>query len=225
MPNPGALPKYLAIAEMLTRDIRAGRICDGSRLKGEREMALELDISVGTLRKALAEIEIRGFLRRVQGSGNYVQKPQNDVSLYAFFRLERPGLSGLPTARILDVSFEKAPSDFNTDNAWRIRRVRALDDVEIALEEIFVKLPKSAELNENQLSESLYLTYRARHNLWITHVEDSIGVLKWPHWMSLGNSDTAGHVVRKAWAQDGTLAEISTTWFDPNEARYLSRLA
>jgi len=51
--GPNALPKYVQISEMLIREIAAGHLADGARLPPERDMAADLDISVGTLRKAL----------------------------------------------------------------------------------------------------------------------------------------------------------------------------
>ena len=81
---------------MLVRDIAAGRMIDGEKLPPEREMAKSLGIAVRTLRKALAELQGKGLLERVQGSGNYVRpKPQVD-SVYAFFRLELAEGGGLP---------------------------------------------------------------------------------------------------------------------------------
>ncbi|MEO0693767.1 MAG: GntR family transcriptional regulator, partial [Pseudomonadota bacterium] len=69
--SPQALPIYVQIAELLTRDIVAGRLIDGERLPPERDMAAELGVSVGTLRKALAVMSNKGLVERVQGSGNY----------------------------------------------------------------------------------------------------------------------------------------------------------
>ena len=71
--NSNALPKYVQISELLIRDIAAGRLMDGERLPPEREMADGLNTSVGTLRKALAILEKKGMLDRLQGSGNYIR--------------------------------------------------------------------------------------------------------------------------------------------------------
>ncbi len=86
MATGSALPKYIQISEMLIRDIAAGRLGDGMRLPPERDMAKSLDISVGTLRKALADLESKGALRRLQGSGNYVQAPKKH---HRFIRFPR----------------------------------------------------------------------------------------------------------------------------------------
>jgi len=71
MARSQALPKYIQVSEMLIREIAAGHLSDGARLPPERDMAVGLDISVGTLRKALADLEDKGMLERVQGSGNF----------------------------------------------------------------------------------------------------------------------------------------------------------
>lgn len=206
------------------RDIRAGHYCVGARLSGEREMAEQFAISVGTLRKALDIVAEKGFLRRVQGSGNYVEKPKHDQSLYAFFRLEREGSTGLPTARVLDVSYCRAPQNLSVERAWRIRRIRALDGIDVAIEEIFANLPETPKLTADALSQSLYLTYRQTYNLWVTQVNDRVGVAQWPEWAKLGQLAQAGHVERTALSNTGGIVEISRTWFDANEAKYISRL-
>ena len=125
MPTPGDLPKYIAIAEGLARDIRAGRYAVGERLPGELDMAQTYDVSVGTLRKSLAELETRGTLHRIQGSGNYVSETTDHDAIYAFFRLERPDGGGLPTAQVLHVRFDDRPHRCDVQFA---QRVLACDD-------------------------------------------------------------------------------------------------
>ena len=71
--DPQTLPVYLQIAELLIRDIAAGRLVEGERLPPERDMAVDFNVSVGTLRKSLHELAAKGFLERIQGSGNYVK--------------------------------------------------------------------------------------------------------------------------------------------------------
>ena len=58
--SPNALPKYIQISEMLIREIAAGHLADGARLPPERDMAADLNISVGTLRKALSDLVEKG---------------------------------------------------------------------------------------------------------------------------------------------------------------------
>ena len=56
------IPIYLQTAEMLSREIAAGRLIEGEKLPPEREMAAQLGIAVGTLRKSLDDLEAKGLL-------------------------------------------------------------------------------------------------------------------------------------------------------------------
>jgi GntR family transcriptional regulator len=171
MPHPGSLPLYQQISELLIRDIAAGRLTDGTRLPPEREMAAGMGIAVGTLRKALAELAGKGMLERVQGSGNYIRARSGVDSVYALFRLELPQGGGLPTAAVLAVDRQAKPADapaFGTAaEGHRIRRLRFLSGVPVAVEEIWLDGACADRLTAEDLSESLYLFYRQRLGLWI----------------------------------------------------------
>lgn len=227
------LPRWLQESERLTREIAAGRLPDGARLPPEREMAADLGIAVGTLRKALADLAEKGLLERRQGSGNYVRHRAEVASVYSLFRLERPSGGGLPTAELLTVDRQRKPldaPDFGpSSEAWRLRRLRRLDGLAVALEEIWLDAGHVADLRAVELSESLYLTYRMTLGLEVAQVEDWVGVAFVPDW-AVGNfplrpGAPAGHVERISRLLDGTALEFSRTWFDPDRARYVSRFA
>ena len=226
------LPRYVQISEQLIRDIAAGRLADGARLPPERRMAGEFGVSIGTLRKALERLEVGGLLTRIQGSGNYVNSGTSVSSVYAMFRLERPGGGGLPTAEVLTVSRVGKPvdlPDFGTDaEVFRIRRLRRLDGDPVAIEEIWLDGSWAKTLAPQDLSESLYLHYRSVLGLEIGRVEDRIGLGAVPGWTPEAFVPAAGAttpmVERLSWSQNGITAEYSRTWFDNDKARYISRL-
>ena len=228
--NTGALPKYIQLSELIIRDIDAGRLLDGERLPPEREMARSLGTSIGTLRKALADLETKGLLRRVHGSGNYVQKSNSPSGLYAMFRLELLEGGGLPTARVLDIAVHDKPDDLpafgKSAYATRIRRHRFLNDVAIAVEEIWLDASVGT-LNRNALSDSLYQTYLKRLNFWITHAEDRVSVDQMPVWTPAefcAAGTTCGYIERLSWSDAPQPVEFSRTWYDPKRAVYVQRL-
>ena len=232
MAHPGSLPLYQQIAELLTRDIAAGRLIDGERLPPERDMAADLKIAVGTLRQALKSLTERGLLERVQGSGNYIRAKADAASVYALFRLERVEGGGLPTARVLSVErCAKNPAlpPFGTDReGHRIRRLRFLSGQVAAVEEIWLDGGEVDRINPGDLSESLYLYYRQRLGIWIARAEDSIGQGPLPDWAPSEFPHPPGTpmplITRVSWAQDGRSVEASLTWYDPETVRYVARL-
>ncbi|WP_298912156.1 GntR family transcriptional regulator [uncultured Roseobacter sp.] len=228
--NANALPKYIQLSELLIRDIDAGRLLDGERLPPEREMAQALGTSIGTLRKALADLESKGLLRRVQGSGNYIRKSAKAAGVYAMFRLELLSGGGLPTADILSVESQIKPSDlppFGTSSrATRIRRQRYLNDVAIAVEEIWLDA-SVGELSADLLSDSLYQTYLKRLHFWITRAEDRVSIGALPDWTPslFGSSgQPSGYIERFSWSDQPHPIEFSRTWFDTAKAVYVQRL-
>jgi GntR family transcriptional regulator len=232
MPDTAALPLYLRIAETLIRDIRAGRLTEGARLPPERDMARDMGVSVGTLRHALDELQAKGLLTRIQGSGNYIRNTPEPSHIYAFFRLERIEGGGLPTAHLL--SFDRLPKPGDAPpfgpapDAWRIRRLRHLGPDPAAIEEIWLDAARAPSLAPEDLSESLYLTYRQRLRLTIARAEDRVGVAPVPDWappaFAPAPNNPAGLIERRAWADDGQPTEYSRTWFDAGVARYVARL-
>ncbi|SMY09128.1 GntR family transcriptional regulator [Flavimaricola marinus] len=227
-----ALPKYVRISERLIREIAAGHLADGARLPPEREMAVDLGTSVGTLRKALADLEAKGLLLRIQGSGNYVRQQPETASVYAFLRLERAQGGGLPTADVLTVDRmpkpDGAPDFGRSDEAHRIRRLRRLDGEVVALEEIWLDGGQVRRIKADDLSESLYLYYRDKLGLVIARVEDRVGVEQVPEWtdprFGPRAGDWAGFVERVSWSESGHRVEYSRTWFDKDKSRYISRM-
>lgn len=232
MAQAQALPKYVAVSEMLIREIAAGHLADGARLPPERDMAVELGISVGTLRKALADLEAKGLLTRVQGSGNYVQHKADVGSVYALFRLEKVRGGGLPTAKVVSVDRLTKPKDapvFGTDpEGHRIRRIRALDGDQMAVEEIWLDGALRDQISRADLSDSLYQFYRDALGVVIARVEDRIGVAGLPRWtpeaFHLRAGVPVGYIERVSWTAEGAPVEFSRTWFDNNKARYVSRM-
>ncbi|WP_299704064.1 GntR family transcriptional regulator [uncultured Tateyamaria sp.] len=229
--SPQSLPIYVQIAELLTRDIISGRLIDGERLPPERDMAAELGVSVGTLRKALRDMGEKGLVQSVQGSGNYIRAGGDTGTVYAMFRLELLEGGGLPRAQVLSVDLMDRPDDLpafgTSERATRIRRLRSLNDTIIAVEEIWLDADAGI-VSEATMSESLYATYRKELGLWIQRAEDRVSLGAVPDWAPDAYGprpgDTVGYVERLSWADAAAPIEFSRTWYDPARAVYVQRM-
>ncbi|MCB9759666.1 MAG: PLP-dependent aminotransferase family protein [Alphaproteobacteria bacterium] len=66
-------PKYVAIAEGLAADIRAGRLPPGGRLPTQRALADEVGVTVGTVTRAYALLRQQGLIVGEVGRGTFVR--------------------------------------------------------------------------------------------------------------------------------------------------------
>ncbi|OSP56404.1 GntR family transcriptional regulator [Pseudoruegeria sp. SK021] len=228
--DPTALPKYLQVSEFLIREVTAGRYAPGVRLPPERQLAAQLGMAVGTLRKALKQLQMQGVIRAVQGSGNYVEVGALGPAIYALFPLERREGGGLPRARVIGLDHcakpDGLPAFGDGPTAYRIRRIRCLDQTPVAAEEIWLDAGLAPDLRLSDLSESLYFFYRTRLNLWISAVEDRISLGEMPGWAAetgMTGGAACGHFERQSRTADGSCPEISQTWFNPKRAQYVAR--
>ena len=227
----GNLPKYVQVSELLIRDIYSGRRLDGDRLPSEKVLAKNLGVSVGTLRRSLTQLAEKKLLKRVQGSGNYICYENGAYSIYGMFRLELHEGGGLPSAKIIDLKFLSKPKTFpvfgSSDFGTRVRRLRYLNDIIIALEEIWLD-SESGSLRREDLNDSMYQSYYKIHGIWISHVEDRVSIGKVPNWApkecNFSRGAMFGYVERFGWAAASYPIEYSRTWFDTKRAHYVQRM-
>ena len=139
---------------------------------------------------------------------------------------------GLPSAKLIDVVKLQKPIDlpaFGTaDAAHRFRRVRYLDALPVALEEIWLDGDCAPHIAPEDVSESLYHYYQSHLGLIITNVEDWVGLAPPPLWHKPSAQDPngaqMGFIERFGWSQHANKIEYSRTWFAPERAHYTSRL-
>ncbi|MDD1780188.1 GntR family transcriptional regulator [Enterovibrio sp. ZSDZ35] len=227
------LPMFVQISELLRREIAAGYWLPGERLPTEAELAKKLGVAVGTLRKALADLEESGLLERKQGSGTYVKNGQEQNAVYHFFRLELQTGGGLPNADV--ISIEQHTNTYVasllglSSNAplCRFRRLRKLDQQPAAIEEIWIDGAHFDAICAKDVVESLYVYYQEKLGFWISKVQDSITVDKVPDWKhrdfapEVGSA--AGYIERLSWSNRDKIEEVSFTWYDPETVRYAAR--
>ncbi|MGH3321322.1 MAG: winged helix-turn-helix domain-containing protein [Streptosporangiaceae bacterium] len=67
---------YVLVADHIAARIGAGELTPGARLPGERELAEEYGVALGTVRRAVQELRDRGQVVTLPAKGTYV-RPQN----------------------------------------------------------------------------------------------------------------------------------------------------
>lgn len=137
-----AAPLHVKLREALIERITSGEFKSGDILPNETELALQYDVSPGTVRRALDWLEEVRILRRRQGKGTFVNDPTNKefVDRYERLRLAdgSPISDEISTVKISEdkASAEELSRLALSPNALvrRTQRVRALNGVPYLVE-------------------------------------------------------------------------------------------
>lgn len=179
------LPLHARVKDDLVRRVRTNEWTSTTPLPPESALAAEYGISVGTLRRVLAELAADGILERHQGRGTYVRRATFQHSLFRFFRMQG-GAGQTPGSRILDRSTQDAPT--HVAGALNVRehspvvhlhRLRLWQDTPFLVEDIWLPLPQFrpiADVNLNELGSLLYPEYENRIGLIIGSATEELSV-------------------------------------------------
>ncbi len=187
--KPDPRPLYAQVEEILTQRIAQGQWRPGEILPAEQEIAQELGVSQGTLRKALATMERRGLIERRQGRGTFVTAQTSERSRSHYFRVEgrdgarlTPGstVTALQCAVVATAAEAQALELPPRARVHRMQRIRLLRDRPCILEDI--TLP-AARFNAftvpvgEPLRAELYVLYQQRHGVFIARAEERLEAL------------------------------------------------
>ncbi len=90
--DAGGIPLYRLVKRALIKLIENGRYAPSDCLPSESEISRQLNVSIGTLRKAVDELVHENVLIRRQGKGTFVVMHNNDRFLFQFFHVEKRDL-------------------------------------------------------------------------------------------------------------------------------------
>ena len=70
--SPGPAYAWQQVADHLEAQIRDGELAPGARLSGERDLAAEYGVALGTLRKAIGVLREKGLLIPTPSKGTFI---------------------------------------------------------------------------------------------------------------------------------------------------------
>jgi DNA-binding GntR family transcriptional regulator len=71
---------YMAVADHIAARIAEGELKAGTRLPGERELATQYRVALGTARRAVQELRDRGLVSTLAAKGTFVKAPPGEPS-------------------------------------------------------------------------------------------------------------------------------------------------
>ncbi len=185
----GFHPLYRQVKDRLVRRIAGGEWQTGQIIPSEFQIADELGVSQGTVRKALDEMTADRLLVRRQGRGTFVAAHDEDRILFQFFKLTRDnGEREFPDSDVTSVSRLRAPQDAQqklgltkADAVVVIHRVRSLGGVTAVSERIVVPAARFLGLEKfNPVPNNLYGLYAERYGVTVARAAESLKAISCP---------------------------------------------
>lgn len=185
---PDFQPLYKQVYHVLVRRIAEGAWLPAEALPSEQALAAELNVSQGTVRKALDALVAENLVYRRQGKGTYVAEHTQEHALFRFFRIARPNTDGervtpestnarckrrIATAREIEkLHLSKGAK------VIEIRRSRLIDGVPAISETIIVPLSLFPELDhQTALPNTLYSLYQSVYGVNITVAKEELSAI------------------------------------------------
>ncbi len=181
------LPLYQRLRDDMLAKIAAGEWAPGGAIPTEAELTKHYGVAVGTLRKAVDTLVQDGLMKRSQGRGTFVLRPNFESSLFRFFRqVDARGERRIPNGRILARELTSPPSYVadalalaSSENVIRLERVRELDGTTVYHEEIW--LPASRfealmQIDPDDFGNLLYPFYEAQCGQLIGSARETLTV-------------------------------------------------
>jgi GntR family transcriptional regulator len=178
----GSLPLYRQVIDQLTKRISEGEWVPEVPLPSEFELASEMGVSQGTVRKALDEMARNGLLVRHQGKGTFITGYDDHRILFQFFKLTfDSGEKAFPSSSIVRV--EAVDTDKEnasrlrldaSDKLIRIKRIRSLLQRPVILETIYLPEKMFQDLEKVSLPNNLYNLYASRYGIRIVRAREQL---------------------------------------------------
>ena len=180
--TPGYRPLYRQVYDIVVRRVAQGNWRPGEALPSEQNLARELGVSQGTMRKVLDSLTAEKLLERRQGKGTFVAENTQERALFRFFRMSRPGGKRLTPERAgetVKVRVSRAPERAKLDlqrgeRVVEITRTRLIDGRPALHELIIIPAALFPGIEKRpSLPNTLYSLYQTDYgiNIIATHEE------------------------------------------------------
>ncbi|GGK37945.1 GntR family transcriptional regulator [Salinarimonas ramus] len=232
----GYRPLYRQVRDVLVKRISDGVWQAGAAIPSEPELAADLGVSQGTVRKALDAMAAERLVVRRQGRGTYVARHDDARILFQFFKLvPDDGPARFPTSRFLSVGSGRADaaeasrlSLARGARVTRLERVRALDGEVCVHERIVVEKARFADLEKRELPNNLYEMYATSYGVPVARAVERLKAMGAPAGIAaaLGVAEGAPllQVDRVATAIDGAPVEWRLSLCRTDRVHYASDL-
>jgi len=196
-----SLTAYQEVKQKITEDLVRGRYPMGQALPAEKDLSKELDVSIGTLRKAVDELVAEGIVVRRQGRGTYVAEHDLKRLLYYFFHVVKHDADKKANPRVELVSLTSAIASKEEANklqmkegaaVWRLVNCLYLEDQCVMIDHItldkkrFKSLTRADFINREG---SIYQLYQMKYGQTVVRSSErlraGLATKQYSEWLGL----------------------------------------
>ena len=235
----GPVPIYQQITNWMRQKIAAGEWPEHHKLKAETELVDEIQVSRGTIRRAIGELIDEGLLVRVHGRGTFVARPKLEQPLADNLITFSEDLitKGIPfETAVLEQTvlrpMEHVSSQLNTfpeEKVFALKRIRSVGGVPVILLHNYVVYNRCPQIEQfdfskHRLFEVLEHQY-GLHLAWGSRTfEARAGSANIRAYLELEKSDPLMYIQQLVYLADGSPIELSNLWIRGDRFKLTTRL-
>lgn len=179
-------PLYAQVEEIIRKRLIENYWKPGEALPSEFELAEELSVSQGTVRKALNDMVAENLLERRQGRGTFVSEYTERRALFLYFNLKsRDGEQSMPSSRTLAceqrLATEMERNRLELEQGAEVvamHRVRELRGQPVIVERLTLPRELFPGLGGDlKLPENLYRFYQGEFGITVAKASESVAAV------------------------------------------------
>jgi len=180
------LPLYYQLKDILKFESAEGRLANSKgKIPTEKELSKRFDVSRITVRAALSELQKEGVLKRIRGSGTFLNANKVEKwtgSLLGFSEALKaagfdPGAKTLKHGIIQNLHTD-IEEELQLTSAWEIKRIRYADKFAIAVEHSYFPIDIGMQFEKEDLDKLLmYNHLEKKMNIELRHGKQIISAM------------------------------------------------
>ncbi len=181
--DKGSIPLYMQIKEFMIAKISNKQWLPSETIPSEMQLARDLEVSQGTVRKAITELVDNNVLIRKQGKGTFVANHDIQRALFHFFHItDNAGTKVIPQSKTISCRRKKA----SKNEAFKLQlkkgttvicidRIRMFDGKATMLETVILPAKLFATLDKDcELPNMLYELYERQFGITVHSANEQL---------------------------------------------------
>ena len=175
-------PLYEQVGELIRSRLVQNVYRPGTALPSEIQLAGELGVSQGTVRKAINDLVGENILYRRQGLGTFVAEHTETSLLSLYFNVARDdGKRTLPVNKVLSFRRHTASREEREKltlgagaKVFRVDRLRSFEDDVMMVESLSIPFDRFPSLADEPLPNHLYRYYQAKYGVSVAKARERL---------------------------------------------------